>query len=367
MQVHLEVAVAGDWRPLEPGSGRMSGGTETLALRLASTLAAAGHGVTFRGGGWAGEHGGVQFLADGVAVPPADVGVCVNGPWPPDVAAERSVYWSHAAQLPTTGAWGAVVAVSHHHAGLLRRRLPDANIVAIPGGASVVGDGPSAPPRDRFLYCSSPDRGLHRLLRIWPALWRGFGRPLSVTYDFRSVVERRAGGENPLAARLREIIPLIDQPGVVVHPALSEESLHRLRARSLALLYPLDPVLADSELYALAVLDACAAGVPPVLSKRDCFPDEYAHVARFVKRFEPQDWVEAVGEVLDRRPEWAERARAHARGRSWAEWTERWLALLAGLPVAPRQADAPPANALTASSPATDRRHGPWRPPLLVP
>jgi hypothetical protein len=192
--------------------------------------------------------------------------------------------------------------------------------------------------RDRFLYASSPDRGLHRLLSIWPALWDAFHTPLSITYDLFGVLARHGGRPDPLGARLRRIATLVHQPGVVVHGPLGEAELAGLRARARALLYPLDPVLPASELYALSVLECCAAGVPLVLSPVDVFPSEYKRVARFVDGFEATAWVQAVREVLED-PTWTLRARAHAATRSEEVWVAAWEdALRPALPGPPARA-----------------------------
>ncbi len=324
MRIHLEVAVAPDWRPLVPASDRMMGGTEALAVRLARLLVDEGHEVTLCGGGQAHEHAGVRFLADQAPPESPDRWIAVGGHGAGAPDGCRRIYWSHAAQLPVDAAWDEVIAVSGYHGRLLEGRLGH-EVTVIPGGAEICEISAEG---DRFLYASSPDRGLHRLLALWPALWDRFRRPLSIAYDVRGVLARRGAQPGPLGDRLRAIAPLLDQPGVVVHPCLDHDELAALRARSLALLYTLDPVLPQSELYALSVLEACAAGVPPILAPVDCFPEEYGDAARFVEGFAPADWVAATEEVLTDRGSWSARARRHATTRTWAAWEDAWRAVI---------------------------------------
>ncbi len=330
MRVHFEVAVFRDWRPLDPReSSRQLGGTERLALEAATRLAHRGHTVTFRGGGRALEHDGVRFLADGQAPSAVDVAVCVQAEPPPDLVARRTVAWSCAAQYPRRGPWDAVVALSSFHADLLRGRLPDARIETISPGCTL--PEPAGVTRDRFLYSSSPDRGLHRLLAIWPDLWDAFHTPLAITYDLRGVLQRHAGRADLLGLRLRTIAQLLDQPGVIVHGPLDPDDMHQLRARSRSLLYPLDPVIPHSELLSLAVLQACAAGCPPVLAPVDCFPSEYSSAATFVRADSPAydagAWIDAIAREVEDEPA-SSRARQFAATRTWDRFTDAWEELL---------------------------------------
>ncbi|MBM4365680.1 MAG: glycosyltransferase [Deltaproteobacteria bacterium] len=293
--------------------------------------------------------------------PPPDVLVCVGASLPAEIPCERRIYYSHAAQLPVAGGWGLVVAVSEYHASLLRHCPALSPVQAITAGADGVA-ALSPRPLDRFLYASSPDRGLHQLLRMWPAFWRRFNLPLSITYDLRAVLARRGSGADPLAARLRDIAGLLDQPGVVVHGPLRDEQLAALRARSLAHLYPLDPVLPDSELLALSVLESGAAGVPLVLSPVDCLPSEYGAAACFVCDYEAESWVGAVAEVLADRERWADRARSHAASRDWQAWGAAWTSVVEGVPATPL-----PPRTEGAVAPVVVPPPFAWRPPELVP
>jgi hypothetical protein len=358
VRVHLEVAVAPDWRPLVPRSGRMVGGTEALAFRLATLLAADGHDVSFRGGGEAGVYRAVHLLADDEDPPLVDRWIAVNAERADAAGDARRVFWSHAAQLPVRGDdWDEIVGVSGYHAGLLEARL-GRPVTANPAG---VEPGPAPAAQDRFLYASSPDRGLHRLLAAWPAIWARWRRPLSITYELRAVLARRDNQPGPLGERLRQVAGMLDQPGVVVHGALDQTALAALRARSLALLYPLDPVLPHSELYALSVLEACAAGVPPILAATDCFPKEYTAAACFVNSFDADAWVSAIDEVLSDRGAWSGKARAHAARRTWAAWEATWHAILL------REVRQPRAEPYTAAVPALAGPPVSWRPPVLRP
>ena len=338
MRVHVELHVEGDWWPLTPG--RMMGGRERLGLRLARGFAASGHQVTLRGAGWSGTLDGVETISVGTSPPRSDVCVCIDAERPPDVRCARSIAWSHAAQWPChLDGWDRVVAVSRYHADILRLHLgSEAPIDAIPAGCDL--PPPSNRTRDRFLYASSPDRGLHRLLEMWPRLWQTFRIPLPIAYDVRGVVARR-GRTGSLAPRLGEVARRLEQPGVIVHGPLEDDALARLRARSIALLYPLDPVLRDSELYALSVLEACAAGCPPILAAADAFPSVYREIARFAPVDDEEAWIAAARLIMEGGADEVERARAFAAARPWSPFHEAWeevlrsTAALQAVPAAP--------------------------------
>ncbi|MFH1467168.1 MAG: hypothetical protein ABIO70_22480 [Pseudomonadota bacterium] len=222
MRIHLEVGVARDWWPWRPGDpARMQGGTERAAHGLAAALARRGHLITAHGGEADGEVGGVRYLRE----PPAacDVLVCVMADPPEETKASIRIAWSHAAQWPPSGAWDRVVMASPWHAELIVRWLGDIDLRVAPMAAGLAPQ--AAPARDRFLCAFSPDRGLHRLLAMWPALWEAFRTPLSITYDLRAVMDRHAGRPDALGERLRRIAPLLDQPGVIVHGPLREAAL----------------------------------------------------------------------------------------------------------------------------------------------
>lgn len=316
----------------------MLGGTERLGLRLAGELSRLGHEATLRGGAAGGTHDGVRFVPTTEVVGTVDAVVCVQTEPPPDVCAAVRIAWSHAAQWPLVAEWDAIVVSSRYHAEVLRSRLPGVPVDVISPGID------SAPetdcPRDRFLYASSPDRGLHRLLALWPTLWREFGVPLSIAYDARAVFARYRGGQSALSVRLREVEAGINQPGVVVHGALTDAQLGQLRARSLALLYPLDPVLPHSELLSLAVREACAAGCPPILAPVDAFPSEYGGVARLVEPggacYDAAAWVAAIREVLGDQLERSAAARVFAAAHGWDTWVDGWRAVLTRRPQRPR-------------------------------
>lgn len=361
MHVHLEVNVEADWRPLDLANPRrMHGGRERLAIELAVRLAARGHRVSFRGGGCT---GGIPGVEAGLQAPAqCDVCICVDMPTPADVEARRVVVWSHAAQRPAdVKVWDAIVAVSPYHATLLSRRLGHPRIVAIPAGTTVRPDGPR---RDRFLYASSPDRGLHRLLQMWPTLWRAFQTPLSITYDLRGVMARHGRSPGPLGARLRALRPLLDQEGVIVHGPLSPEELVTLTRRGRALLYPLDPVLPHSELYALSVLDAIGAGCPAVLAPVDALPSVYGEVARMVgpraPDYTPEAWAAAVSEVVDNSPAYAEAGRAFAAARSWGGFVNGWEELLHDLARSTTRPPSPTGQTWLISEASEDTREAPY-------
>lgn len=272
---------------------------------------------------------GVSFLADGASVPDCDRLICMKAT-APDCQAGRRIVYSHGAEQPSHDGWDAIVAVSDYHAALLRARLPLAHVVPIPMGLPA-RVGPIATSRERFLYTSSPDRGLHRLLVMWPAIWNRFHRPLSITYDLPAVLRWATGSPGAFGSRMRFIASCLDQPGIVVHGAMDRAAIQRLQSQGLALLYPLDPLAPFSELFALAVMEACGAGTPPLLSPVDCFPSVYRDAAMFVHGYEARTWLDAIEQTLDD-PGAGTRVIAFAARRTEEDWAVDWERLLSSFP-----------------------------------
>jgi len=135
---------------------------------------------------------------------------------------------------------------------------------------------------------------------------------------------------------------------VIIHGPLQQDALARIRSRCRALLYPLEPIIPHSELFSLAILEACAAGVPPVLAPVDALTSVYASVGRFVDDYDAQAWVQAVEDVIADEDA-GQRVRQFAARRTWNDFRDDWLSLFTKLKQKPAR-----------TNPESDDDRHPW-------
>ncbi len=266
----LTNAVAGGWDPRlrEQGGGGLGGSEECVTL-WAEALARTGRAVevlgTFPEADF--RHQGVRYRTRDCFDPGAARQTLIafkeRAAWLFPVRAEVTVHWSSDVEPPLKpallGRVGHVVALSSYHA----RRLdwvPADKLRVIPHGigaewlrAPDSAGGPGEPRGPLLVYCSSPDRGLERLLQDWPTLReRHPGLELAVCY-----------GRPVAPAWLEAAAPLLRQPGVAWLGSLAEPALMHLLSRARYWCLPLNRP--DAELFCLSAVKAQARGALPVV------------------------------------------------------------------------------------------------------
>lgn len=195
------------------------------------------------------------------------------------------------------------------------------------------------------VYCSSPDRGLHRLLEIFPRIrervpeanlkifyrfepWyemaRGLGPGLDVGLQ---VTGRRARYINECLLRLGTR----GENGVTLVGPVSNQEMARELCQAKVMAYPCDPIR-FTEGFSVSTLDACASWCMPVISDLDAIGDIYGAVAAVIpgRPVNALDaWVGAVctalKEDMDGR---VAKARSFAEGFSRERVTAQWEELL---------------------------------------
>jgi glycosyltransferase involved in cell wall biosynthesis len=165
----------------------------------------------------------------------------------------------------------------------------------------------------KIVWASSHDRGLHWLLEAWPHIRAGAPHAnLHIFYDFSGVqafatIEGQSNTVrdkqlNELGQRSRYILECLrrftpEQHGVHVHRSVSRNRMQQEMASAEVLAYPLDPVH-YTETFGVTVLEACAAGVIPVLCTNDCFGELWGSVAETVPPPYSQHKGEFVAKVV---------------------------------------------------------------------
>jgi len=255
------------------------GGSETAVVCMARALAALGHEVEvycrcLRPG----EYGGVRYhdLAEFGRAAACDVLVVSRfaGALAGPVEGRLNMLWLHdllteeSAALVRGVLWKAegIFVLSRFHRTHCARLLPEAgealwvtrngmDLEAVAQGRAAAGE------RDRFrlLYVSRPERGLVRLLEMWPRLRAAEPR----------LTLRVAWYENPLADREQASVAhriaerLAALAGVTRLGPLAKVDLYREMHEAGALAYPTD----FPETSCIAAMEAAACGLPVVTSR----------------------------------------------------------------------------------------------------
>ena len=316
---------------LDRETGKTVGGGEAGALNTAFQLAARGHEVTYLSVATPGVYRGVTFqnLSEFHRV------YNEAGPW--DVAIAWSVMYHFTAisrdiatlfvqQLNDLAyPWGwwnnvdVLVSPSETHAKAMGCYIPPGVSLA----QHAVGNGvnldlfpwPPTPPKDRPMqvgWWSSPDRGLHHLLRAWPRIKaRVPDARLSIFYQIRKYIEQAPswGGRATLIGRVLERLLLATESlGVEVIDQIPRRALAAHQRATRVQAYPCDPE-GFTEGFATSIAEALAAGCLPITRRVDALPELWDGVVHWIDRHptEQEAFIEELADkVVYGLTEWAE-------------------------------------------------------------
>src|SRR5690348_12933320 len=264
------------WAP--PSLARGIGGSETAVIHVARAFADAGWRVDCytTPDYMEGEYDGVGYwdphrLRPGES---CDVLVSWRNPGAIDlpVQAKARLLWCHdlhygADAGPAMRRYDRVLGVSRWHADYLADQygLDPAKVDYVPNGIDLARFDPTVKKVfGRCVYASSPDRGLDRLLALWPAIKGQEDAPeLHVAYGFDNLEKRAAMGDQGAADYVAHLKRLIaTTPGVVHHGRMGQGDLARLHGEAWAWLYP----TSFTEVSCITAMEAMAGGNVPVCS-----------------------------------------------------------------------------------------------------
>ena len=160
----------------------------------------------------------------------------------------------------------------------------------------------------RVIYTSSPDRGLHHLLRFWPRVRDAVpDAELHVYYDIKRWLESNFEGEKngyvlPTLDRAKYIAMVVQDPppGITFFGGVSQGSLAKAQIGASVLCYPCDPV-APTEGFSMTVLEGITAGCSVLTTNADAFPELWSGVPGVqILPLPVQDdvWVDALVKAL---------------------------------------------------------------------
>lgn len=322
----------GEYPPdvLDREDGKTVGGGEAGALQTAFQLAARGHEVTYLSVAQRGVHKGVTFI-------PMDSfrQTYLGGiPWDAVLlwsvmpqgllGTEAVLFVQQLNDLALTWGWWnnveVLVSPSWTHAKAMAHYIPEGVNLA----QHAVGNGvdlslfpwpPKLLPRERPMqvgWWSSPDRGLHHLLRAWPLIHERVPEAhLKVFYQVRKYIEQSSawGGRSKLLGHvLDRLLMRTESIGVELVDQIPRRALARQQAETRVQAYPCDPE-GFTEGFATSILEALAAGCLPITRRVDALPELWDGVVKWIDTDPTEDgFIEELADaVVWGLTEWAER------------------------------------------------------------
>lgn len=221
--------------------------------------------------------------------------------------------------------------------------FPKENVVTLPNGVDISRYPKEAftakinkkiTPEVKFMYSSSPDRGLWYLLQMWPYLREEYPKAeLLVCYGAEKWINHIKWAHSRIGEMAVELESLLKQPGVKDLGKIGQDVLSKLQQESDAWIYPLDSIQ-STETGCISAIENAAAGNPIITSDADCMEEEFSEVGVIVDLpFEPQKFAEKSIEVLndqDYVEYLRETARVFAESRDWEVIAKKWLPTLSG-------------------------------------
>ena len=174
-------------------------------------------------------------------------------------------------------------------------------------GHRYVQDGIEREPL-RMIYSSSPDRGLHHLLRMWPKITEEVPEAaLEIFYEienWRAMIKtvHDIGVPTPSDVQEEEVGAAYEEPpsGVTFHGGVGQARLAREQLASSVMAYPCDPV-APTEGFSMTCLEAVTAGLSLITTDADALGELWADAPGVTILPLPIDedlWISTIVNVL---------------------------------------------------------------------
>jgi glycosyltransferase involved in cell wall biosynthesis len=217
--------------------------------------------------------------------------------------------------------------------------------VVVPNGCYPDEYLPRDPVPGRCVYISSPDRGLHLALQEWLAIRKAVPHAeLKIFYwsldrwlnDWRGKPEpaEPIWAEHWRRAKyVEKVLPPLKRHGVSVVGSVSRNQILKELSQAEVMTYPCS-VVAWTEGFSCAILEGCASGALPIISRVDALGHLYGNAVPMVDAPAQQhmmQWREMVIQALED-PSWAHdwrvMAKARAKDFAWPDLAEKFEKVL---------------------------------------
>ncbi len=181
----------------------------------------------------------------------------------------------------------------------------------------------------QFHYSSSPDRGLHHLLRMWPSILDSHpGSQLNVCYGVEPWIESQKWSHFEVGQLCAEVMRGLQNEGVNYHGKVGQMELASIQMESDLFLYPCDTMIA-TETGCISAVESCAAATPMVLTDCDCLESEFQEISVQVPLpLRDRSYLKGVSTLLENQSlykELQDRGLEFAKSRSWEKISNTWL------------------------------------------
>lgn len=257
------------------------GGTEQTLLLLAEALAKRGHKVSVYASCYkTGKYGGVRWknLWELNEKDNSQVYIAVRFiDGLTDYMLNSSalkILWCHDDNLPSVSnliknnQLNYIFSVSRFQKKLLVRAGINKEIIYVTKNVfDPVLYTPTTKKKKQFIYCSSPDRGLYYLLKMWPKIKKIYPDfKLKITGSFELWGLNKQENFN----MTRKLYDMADKlKDVELLGKVKKHELVKLQAESYAMLYPTD----FSEMFCISILECQSVGTPSVISQLAAIPE----------------------------------------------------------------------------------------------
>jgi len=326
------------WEPSSPDTAGL-GGSETAVIRMAQEFAKRGHRVVV--------YAEADGIYDGVLYrnykhfdPTQQFWLLVISRQPGMLDhkynAEHVWLWCHDIQYGKQEHLDnadKILVLSQWHKGEWEHLYRNGSGPTITADGIVSPDGLLAEPqRHRFIYASSPDRGLDVLLEWWPAIRNMWSdAELHIFYGWQNLVSMSERLPHLRTFKMK-VEALLDQDGLFWHGRIGQPELYKEFAKSQFWLYP--SICPDGgdwyETYCITALEAQANGCIPItrpvgaLPERMALPDRCLVDSRDVSKFlKALRWWDA--QPRHSRESLREKMAVYAREQTWSKVCDQWL------------------------------------------